>query len=142
MKAQWKRAHLRAAFEYAACSQAQRLKVGCVIVKNDAVISIGINGTYVGCKTNCCEIERADGSLETSPDVIHAEANALDKLSRSHESSEGAHLFVTQSPCAPCARRIINTGIRHVYFANPYRDPEGINLLKDAGVVVEQVCID
>ncbi len=141
IKPQWKQAHMRAAFNYAACSDAVRLKVGAVIVKDNAVISIGINGTPPGFHTNCCELEGPDGSLVTRPEVIHAERNALNKLRRRHTrvSPAGAALFVTNSPCLPCAEAIHKARITHVFFSIPYRDPAGLDFLRAKGIEVEQI---
>lgn len=133
MKHPWKVAHMKAAHGYAMCSEAERNKVGCVIVKDDAVISVGINGTPQGFHTNSCEI-LVDGELLTRPEVIHAEANALDKITRSHSSSDGASMFVTLSPCLPCAIRIRNSRIKELYFGEPYRLSDGIDYLMAHGI--------
>jgi len=96
MKTEWIQAFMEKAFSSSRCSQSERLKVGCAILKNDAVISCGINGTPAGFETNVCEI-LVDGELKTRPEVIRAEANALGKLCKSSEVSVGASMFITHS---------------------------------------------
>lgn len=140
MKPEWHRAFMKNAFDYAQCSEAVILKVGCAIVKNDSVISCGVNGTPRGYKTNVCEVH-VNGVLDTSPFVIHAEANALDKLCMATESSVGASMFITHMPCLPCAMRIRNTMIKEVFYALPFKKLEGVEYLLDHGVPVTQLSI-
>ncbi len=116
----------------ATASYANRLKVGAIIVKGNRVISEGFNGTPSGFP-NVCEDENGD----TFPYVLHAEANAITKLAKSTESSEGATIYVTYSPCIECAKLIIQSGIRRVVFREAYRNPAGVDLLREAGVEVE-----
>jgi dCMP deaminase len=116
-------------------SEAQRLKVGASIVKNGAIISLGVNGTYAGWPTNACEDEEGN----TNWFVRHAERAALDKLVKSTESSEGATMFVSHSPCKFCALAIKDAGIKKVYYRHTYRDDSGVKYLQDNGVVVEQI---
>jgi dCMP deaminase len=110
-------AHMKNAFNYAQLSACERRQVGCIIVKENRIISIGYNGTPPGWSTNCCEDEHG----HTSPEVIHAEMNALLKLTRSNESSIGSIMFCTDEPCGQCAPFISMSGITHVYYARKYK---------------------
>ena len=130
-------AHMDVAARYAELSSAVRLKVGAVIVKSDRIISIGYNGTPSGWD-NVCEFE-FEGALKTKPEVVHAEMNAIAKLARSTESGDQAAMFITHAPCAECAKLIIQTGIRDVYYKNTYRDTKGLDMLHLAGIAVQQV---
>ena len=118
-------------------SYAQRLKVGCVIVKNHSIISFGWNGMPTG-YDNCWEME-VDGKLVTRPEVQHAELNAIAKLAENGYSSKGASIFISHSPCIQCSLLIQKCGITHVYYHEAYRDDTGINFLKKAGIHVEQL---
>ncbi len=118
-------------------SYAQRLKVGCVIVKNNSIISFGWNGMPTG-YDNCCEME-VDGKLVTRPEVQHAELNAIAKLAYNGYSSKGASIFITHSPCIHCALLIQKCGIEAVYYHDLYRDDAGITFLKNAGIHVEKL---
>lgn len=138
MKTKYKLAHMRAAHLYSDLSTACRLKVGALVVKDDRIISIGYNGMPKGWDNNC-EIEQADGTLKSKPEVLHAETNAIAKLARSNESGLDADIFVTHSPCLDCAKLIYQAGIRRVYYSVSYRDDSGINFLKNSGVEVEQL---
>ena len=111
-------------------SYAKRLKVGCVIVKNDNVISMGWNGTPPGWDNDCEE----DG--KTRPEVFHSEENAILKLSRDGGGANGATMFVTHAPCINCARMIFKAGIDIVHYKEEYRDDAGIKFLKKTGVAV------
>lgn len=119
---------MRVAQETASLSSAEKLKVGCVIVRDDRILSIGYNGTPTGWD-NCCE---EDG--KTKPEVIHAESNALTKLCQSNESSKGAVAFVTHSPCVDCAKLLYQAGISEVIYREEYRSRSGIEFLHKAGV--------
>jgi dCMP deaminase len=121
--------------ETAKLSSAKKLKVGCVIVKDNRILSIGYNGTPSGWD-NVCE---ADGS--TKPEVLHAEANALMKLAQSTESSKDAIVFVTHTPCIECAKLIYQAGIEEVYYINQYNATKGCGqqFLEKAGVEVCQL---
>ena len=134
MKEKMVKAHMAVAEEYAKLSTAQRLKVGCIIVKDNRVISIGYNGTPAGW-SNVCE----DENDKTKPEVIHAEANAISKLARSNESGEGSVAFITHAPCMDCAKLLYGAGINYVYYRTQYRDENGINFLRSCGITVEQV---
>ena len=113
-------------------SYCERRKVGALVVKDNMIISDGYNGTPSGFE-NICE----DENNTTKPYVLHAEANAITKLARSHNSSKGATMYITDSPCIECAKLIIQSGIKRVLYANTYRLDDGINLLKRAGIDVE-----
>ena len=110
-----------------------RKKVGCVIVKDNMIISDGYNGTPVGFE-NVCEDENGN----TKSYVLHSEANALTKLAKSTNSSIGATLYVTLSPCIECAKLIIQTGIKKVIFKEKYRIEDGLDLLKKSGIEINQ----
>ena len=138
MKANILQAHLDVAARYSQLSQARRLQVGAVVVKDDRIISIGYNGTPPGWDNNC-ENELPDGSLKTKPEVLHAEENAIGKLARSHESGEGASMFITHAPCAQCAKLILVSGIKSVFYRDTYRDDSGIKFLEKGGIKVQQL---
>ncbi|MBQ1816801.1 MAG: dCMP deaminase family protein [Bacteroidaceae bacterium] len=129
--------YLRMARIWAENSYCQRRQVGALIVKNNAIISDGYNGTPSGFP-NVCE----DGNNVTFPYVLHAEANAISKLARSNNNSEGATLYVTASPCLECAKLIIQAGIKRVVYGEPYRIEDGLELLKKAGISVELLQIE
>lgn len=115
-------------------SYCKRRKVGAIIVKNSMIISDGFNGTPSGFE-NICE----DETGITIPYVLHAEANAITKVARSNNSSAGATLYITASPCLECAKLIIQAGIERVVFHELYRITDGVELLKRAGVKCEQI---
>ena len=124
--------YIRMAQIWAENSYCQRRKVGALIVKDKMIISDGYNGTPAGFE-NCCE----DESGHTVPFVLHAEANAITKVARSNNSSDGATLYVTSSPCIECAKLIIQAGIKRVVFSEYYRLQDGIDLLRNAHVKVD-----
>lgn len=126
--------YLRMAHIWAENSYCTRRQVGALIVKNKMIISDGYNGTPSGFP-NVCEGE--DGL--TLPYVLHAEANAITKIARSGNNSDGATLYVTDSPCIECAKLIIQAGIARVVYACSYRLTEGIDLLKRAGIEVVHI---
>lgn len=128
--------YLRMASIWAENSYCTRRKVGALIVKDKMIISDGYNGTPSGFE-NVCELE--DGT--TKPYVLHAEANAITKIARSGNNSEGSTLYVTTSPCIECAKLIIQSGIIRVVYSEKYRLEDGIDLLRRAGVEVEYVDI-
>ncbi|MBM6993217.1 MAG: dCMP deaminase family protein [Prevotella sp.] len=123
--------YLRMARIWSENSYCQRRKVGALVVKNKMIISDGYNGTPSGFE-NVCE----DENNLTKPYVLHAEANAITKLARSHNNSEGATLYVTASPCIECAKLIIQAGIKRVVYGETYRLDDGIRLLQRAGIEV------
>ena len=157
MKQKFIDAHMASAEVYSRLSSAKRLQVGCVVVKDNTIIGIGYNGMPSGW-TNDCEMkvyatewsidndiwdyQEEDGTqynLKTRPEVLHAETNALAKIARSTNSSEGASLFVTHAPCIDCAKLIHQSGINSVYYRNSYRDELGINFLNQCGLKVLKV---
>ena len=147
MKDKHIRAHMKSAFNYAECSTAKKLKVGCVIVKDDRIISIGYNGMPSGW-TNECETYSffaEDGRqlpqriLITKPEVLHAEENAITKLAKSSESGEGASVFITHTPCLSCSKLLHGAGIVEVYYANSYRYKDGLEFLQKCGITVAKI---
>ena len=128
-------AFMNMACEFSKTSEAKRLQVGCLIVNNGQIISVGVNGTPTGWDTNVCE----NHNNETEWFVRHAEVNALSKIRKSSLSSVGAELYVTHSPCRNCALEIIDSEISKVYYKVGYRDSTGILLLKSYGIDVEQI---
>lgn len=123
--------YLRMAGIWSENSYCVRRKVGALIVKDQMIISDGYNGTPSGFD-NICENDAG----ATFPYVLHAEANAITKVARSNNSSEGATLYVTDSPCMECAKLIIQAGIKRVVFSRMYRITDGLDLLRKAGVEV------
>lgn len=121
--------YLRMAQIWAENSYCQRRKVGAILVEDQMIISDGYNGTPAGFENVC---EDTDGS--TKPYLLHAEANAITKVARSNNSSDGSTLYVTASPCVECAKLIIQAGIRRVVFNDLYRLCDGIDLLRRAGI--------
>lgn len=121
--------YLRMAQIWSENSYCHRRQVGAILVRDGMIISDGFNGTPAGFE-NICEDE--DGV--TKPYVLHAEANAITKVARSNNSSEGSTLYVTASPCMECSKLIIQAGIRRVVFNQLYRLCDGINLLRRAGI--------
>ena len=119
-------------------SRAQRSKVGCIIVKDHMIISDGYNGTPSGFQNNC-ETKSPNGDLITKAEVLHAESNAICKLAKSTQSSEGAILYTTMAPCFECSKLIIQSGISKVYYKDSYRNSSGIELLKRAKVETRKV---
>lgn len=119
---------------WASNSYCKRRQVGALIVKDKMIISDGYNGTPSGFE-NICE----DENNHTKAYVLHAEANAITKVAKSGNSSDGATLYVTAAPCIECAKLIIQAGIKRVVYSDEYRLEEGINLLRRAGIEVEKV---
>lgn len=124
--------YIRMARIWAENSYCKRRQVGALLVKDKTIISDGYNGTPSGFP-NICE----DETDTTFPYVLHAEANAIAKVAQSNNSSEGATLYVTASPCIECAKLIIQAGIKRVVYSEKYRLTDGIDLLERAGVKVE-----
>jgi len=118
-------------------SYCRRRQVGALLVKEKRIISDGYNGTPSGFKNNC-----EDENNRTYPYVLHAEANAITKIAKSNNSSEGATLYVTSSPCLECSKLIIQAGIKRVVFYDSYRLEDGINLLKEANIEIVQVALE
>jgi dCMP deaminase len=126
---QFDRRYLEMARVWAKNSYCTRRQVGAILVKDRMIISDGYNGTPSGFE-NICE----DESGVTKPYVLHAEANAITKVARSNNSSEGATLYVTASPCIECAKLIIQAGIKRVVFYDKYRIEDGLELLRKANI--------
>jgi len=148
MKPKHIRAHMRAAHAYADCSTAEKLKVGCVLVKDHRIISIGYNGMPSGW-TNECETQFMTGNgtadhieLITKPEVIHAEANAVAKLARSNESGEGSVAFITHAPCLSCAKMLYSAGVSEVVYSQSYRETMGVDFLEKCGIPVSQCLLE
>ena len=129
--------YMRMAFIWAENSYCKRRKVGALLVKDKMIISDGYNGTPSGFE-NVCE----DENNITKPYVLHAEANAITKVARSNNSSDGATLYVTSSPCIECAKLIIQAGISRVVYSDAYRLSDGIDLLDRAGIGLVSVNMD
>ena len=126
--------YLEMAAIWAKNSYCKRRQVGAILVKDRMIISDGYNGTPSGFE-NVCEDENG----VTKPYVLHAEAKAITKVAQSGNSSEGATLYVTASPCVECAKLIIQAGIKRVVYKDEYRLTDGVDLLRMAGIEVEQV---
>jgi dCMP deaminase len=127
--------YLEMALIWAKNSYCIRRQVGALIVKEKMIISDGYNGTPSGFENKCEDDENV-----TKPYVLHAEANAITKVAKSHNSSENSTLYVTTSPCMECSKLIIQSGINRVVFCNKYHNTDGLGLLKRAGI--ELVYID
>jgi dCMP deaminase len=123
--------YLEMARIWAQNSYCQRRQVGALVVKDGMIISDGYNGTPSGFE-NICE----DENNVTKPYVLHAEANAITKLARSNNNSEGATIYITASPCIECAKLIIQSGIKRVVYGEKYRLTDGVDLLERAGIEV------
>lgn len=128
------RSYVEMASIWAKNSYCKRRQVGALLVKDKMIISDGYNGTPSGFE-NVCE----DESGATKPYVLHAEANAISKVAKSGNSSDGSTLYVTASPCIECAKLIIQAGIKRVVYRDEYRLTDGVDLLKRAGIEVEKV---
>ena len=133
MDTKFDHSYLEMAEVWAQNSYCKRRKVGALLVKDRMIISDGYNGTPSGFENICEE----DGV--TKPYVLHAEANAITKVAKSGNSSEGATLYVTASPCLECSKLIIQSGIKRVVYRDEYRLTDGIDLLRRAGIEVERV---
>ena len=125
--------YLRMAQIWAENSYCKRRQVGALVVKDQMIISDGFNGTPSGFE-NVCEENNV-----TLPYVLHAEANAITKLARSSNNSDGATLYVTDAPCIECSKLIIQAGIKRVVYSRAYRLDDGIKLLKQANIEVEHI---
>ncbi len=139
----WNEAHMRTAENYATLSSAQRLKVGCVIVKDNRIISIGYNGMPSGWDNNC-EYEigayELNKELKTRPEVLHAEANAITKVAMSSESCYNGDIYTTTAPCLECAKLIYQSGISKVFYRTPHlRSEDGIKFLDKCNIATIQL---
>jgi len=143
MKPKFITAHMKSAKVYAELSSAKRLQVGCVIVKDNTIIGIGYNGMPSGWDNNCeVEIHEEDlgnSYLKTRPEVLHAETNAIAKVAKSTNSTDGADMFITHAPCLECAKLIHQAGIKNIWFDKHYRDESGINFLQRCNIGVNHV---
>lgn len=138
--------YIKMAQTWANLSHALRKKVGALIVKNNTIIADGYNGTPSGFENECEEaISNEDGSFKeyrTKWYVLHAESNALAKVAKSTQSSEGATLYVTYSPCTECSKLILQAGIKKVVYLEEYRDITGLDFLRRAGVEIKKINIE
>lgn len=128
------KAYLKMAREWGKLSHCKRKQVGALIVKERMIISDGFNGTPSGFD-NCCEDEEG----KTKWEVLHAEANAILKVASSTQSTKGATLYITLSPCTDCSKLIHQSGIKRVVYANAYKDLSGLEFLEKAGVEVQHL---
>ena len=133
------RAYLQMAATWGKLSKANRKQVGCLVVKDGMIISDGYNGTPHGFD-NDCEFETRFG-YETKPEVLHAESNALTKLAKSTQSSDGCTIYITLSPCFDCAKLMIQSGVEKVVYSEEYRKIGGVELLQKANIVTVHVPI-
>lgn len=156
--------YMQMAYQTAKLSYAQRRRVGCIIVKDEQIVSYGYNGTPHGFDNQCEEddiryYENPDFAIEleeehgytcengcctkkdaiTKREVLHAESNAITKLAKSTMTSDGADLYTTTAPCFDCAKLIIQAGIKRVYYSEDYRDMSGVELLNKANIEVKEV---
>jgi dCMP deaminase len=151
-------AHMKAAEVYSQLSSARRLQVGCVVIKDNTIIGIGYNGMPSGWTNDCenkvyanawsvdnevWEYQEEDSghpyNLKTKPEVLHAETNALAKIARSTNSSDGASMFITHAPCLDCAKLVYQSGIKSVYYRNSYKNTDGIDFLNKCNVEVTMI---
>jgi len=151
--------YMKIAEATAELSSAVRLKVGSIIVKNNSIISYGYNGTPTGWDNTCEDVlttydvrdtqhsndwmynesTKQYTRLKTKPETLHSESNAIAKVAKSNESSDGAALFCTHAPCLDCAKLIHQAGINSVYYRNAYRSTDGITFLEKSGTTVQQL---
>jgi dCMP deaminase len=137
--------YLRMAHEWAKLSRANRMQVGCLVVKDRMIISDGFNGTPTGFDNDCEERNTVTNILMgkdktvTKPEVLHAESNAITKLAKSTQSSNGATMYLTLSPCLDCAKLIIQSGIQRVVYSEQYRIKYGIRLLEQGNIPTEHL---
>lgn len=138
MKEKYLIAYMKMLKVFAETSEAKRLKVSAMLVKNGSILSIGINGTPPGWDTNECE----DSEGNTQWFVRHAEQACLDRMLLSTETTKDAMMLITHSPCRLCSLRIIQSGIKEVVYLEEYRSTEGIDFLKDSGIMVKQIILE
>ena len=144
MQKKFAKAYMAIAHTFADLSYSKKLTVGCIIVKDRRIISTGYNGMPAGWTNNCEEPIYEEGDHDpniyyrTKDEVLHAESNALMKVAASTESSEGADLFCTHTPCIECAKLVVQAGIRNVYIENRYESAKGcgLNFLKTSRIGV------
>ena len=135
MKDVYLQAYMDMALRFAETSEAQRLKVAAMLVKNGSILSIGINGTYPGWETNVCEDENGLTSWYTR----HAEQACLDRMLQTNETTTGATMLVTHAPCKMCSLRIKDAGISKLFYREDYRDLSGVEYLENSGVYVQKI---
>lgn len=128
------RAYMRMASEWSKLSHCTRKQVGALIVKEGMIISDGYNGTPTGFPNDC-----EDASGLTHWYVLHAEANAIMKVARSTNNARGATLYLTHSPCRECSKLILQSGIKRLVYLDAYKDPTGLELLREGKVMVHQL---
>ena len=126
--------YLKMAQVWSSLSKSRRKKVGALVVKNGTIISDGYNGTPSGFPNDC---EDLDGNTHWY--VLHAEANAILKTSRSTQDISGSTLYLTLSPCKECSKLIIQSGIKKIFYIEDYRDQDGIKILKAAGIEITKI---
>ena len=164
MKNKYKLAFMDMAERFGQTSTAERLKVGCLLVKNGGIISEGVNGMPPDWPTEVCEdiayassdigmwleaeeiedqypFKNGKGiyQLITKPECRHSEIAALEKMWNKHETTEGAEAYISHSPCLNCSIKLFTAGIQKVYYRHKYRSDEGIEYLKANGVEIEQI---
>lgn len=132
--------YIQMARQWSSLSKAKRLQVGCLIVKDGSIIADGYNGTPKGFDNQCEDVDYFN-QLVTRKEVLHAESNAITKLAKSTQSSVDSTMYITTAPCIECAKLIIQSDIIRVVYSDFYRSNSGIELLKKAGVQVEQLKI-
>ncbi len=128
------RAYMKMALEWSTLSHCTRKKVGALIVKEGMIISDGYNGTPTGFPNDC---EDANGTTHWY--VLHAEANAIMKVARSTNNAREATLYLTHSPCKECSKLILQAGIKRLVYLDAYKDPAGLELLREGGVMIDQL---
>ena len=133
------KAYMDIAYIWSLQSHCERNKVGCIIVKDNMIISDGYNGTPAGYDNNC-EYETRFG-YETRPEVLHAESNALMKLAKSANSSKDSTIYLSISPCFDCAKLIIQAGVKRVVYIETYRIEKGIEFLRSNNIIAERVTV-
>jgi dCMP deaminase len=142
MKQKFVDAHMKVAEVYAELSSAKRLHVGCVIVKDNTIIGIGYNGMPSGWDNVCEVIKHTDftGTVVTmsKPEVLHAETNAIAKVAKSTNSTDGATMFITHAPCLDCAKLVYQSGINSVYYRDTYKNDDGLKFLEKCNIKVEK----
>lgn len=146
MKNKFKHAYMDVAERFAQLSYAERLKVGAIIVKNNRIISIGYNGMPAGWDNQCEESYDCSYTgtpfVASRPEVLHAETNAIAKVAQSADSCDNAAIFCTHEPCLECAKLIMQSGIKHVYYRHPHKSlnyGSGLEFLEKSFIYVEKV---
>lgn len=128
------RAYLKMAMEWSTLSHCKRKQVGALLVKDGMVISDGYNGSPTGFPNDC-----EDDNGDTHWYVLHAEANAISKVAKSHNSAEGATMYITLSPCLDCSKMILQAGISRLVYSVKYKNTTGLDFLQKAGIELVQI---